>query len=435
MSGIWEALFKEEPQAWSTCIASNLEYLVGVLVRLPETIVVLTMAAILIVWDFVCTQVRSVADLLQLEEWWTLEHSVFTVLLVSSLVAVLRRGRGNWVNQVSQIGVLLQIMATFGCFAWLAAGLQGGVVFGGKLFFPTLALFSLAFQVTRALLLNTEKEMYGYVEKSADSNEKAASTFKTMGRFVCLEAAFCFLVATFGFPKEGDCLSWVALFPLVGALRLCNEYTKPEAAPASVTDNGTATIIPAEEKVEDVKEPAGTETEAAKPEAVVEEKKEEAKSGEVESPTEQPEPAAEGQATEQQPEEPAKVSICQKTRNAVCNVTGKVVASVKKVVGTGVCVACQGFNKVASLPWNHIVETVAAIGASAAIAYAYWTLTEDNLVWLMPFFNLAVPVIAGKVEAKNWLSGQTTFLVTEASHVAMAATQYYLFRSNISLPF
>jgi hypothetical protein len=49
----------------------------------------------------------------------------------------------------TQIGVELQLMATFGCFVWLAAGLQGGVVFGGKFFFPTLALLSLAFQVTR----------------------------------------------------------------------------------------------------------------------------------------------------------------------------------------------------------------------------------------------------------------------------------------------
>ena len=383
-------------------------------------------------------QMRNVSDLLQLEEWWTVEHSVFTFLLVSSLVAVLRRRRGNWVSQVSQIGVLLQIMASFGCFTWLAAGLQGGVVFGGKLFFPTLALFSLAFQVARALMLNTEKEMFGYVEKSHGSNEKAASTFRIMGRFVCLKAAFCFLVATFGLPREGDYLPLVALFPFLGALRLVTEYTKPEAARAAVTDNGAATAIPAEDKEEEVKEPSGTETETA----VGEEKKEEEKAGEAESPSEQPEPAAgepaaEEQAVEQQPqpEEPAKVSFCQKVRNAVSSGTGKVVAGVKAAAGTSARITCEGWNKVASLPWNNIAETVSALGASAALAYAYWTLTEDHLVWLMPFFNVAVPLIAAKVEGKKWLRGQTTFLITEACHVAMAATQYYLFRSNISLPF
>ena len=330
----------------------------------------------------------------------------------------------------------MQIMGSFGCFAWLAAGLQGGVVFGGKLFFPTLALFSLAFQVTRALMLNTEKEMFGYYEKSQDSNEKAASTFRLMGRFVCLKAAFCLLVATFGLPREGDCLSLITLFPLLGAIRLVIEYTKPEAAaPAAVTDNGTATLIPAEEKEAEAQEASETETEAAKPEAAVEEKKEEEKVVEAESPSDQPEEAAAEQAADPQPEEPTKVSICQKTRNAVCCITAKVVGGVKMAVGTGARVTCEGWNKVASLPWNYIVETVAALGASVAIAYAYWTLTEDNLVWLMPFLNLAVPLIAGKVEEKNWLSPQTTFLMTEASHVAMAATQYYLFRSNISLPF
>ena len=64
MSGIWETLFREEPQAWSTWISNNVEYLAGVLVRLPEAILVITMGAILFVWEFICTLVCTLTLIL-----------------------------------------------------------------------------------------------------------------------------------------------------------------------------------------------------------------------------------------------------------------------------------------------------------------------------------------------------------------------------------
>ena len=64
MSGIWETLFREEPQAWSTWISNNVEYLAGILVRLPEAILVITMGAILFVWEFICTLVCTLALIL-----------------------------------------------------------------------------------------------------------------------------------------------------------------------------------------------------------------------------------------------------------------------------------------------------------------------------------------------------------------------------------
>jgi uncharacterized membrane protein YesL len=45
----------------------------------------------------------------------------------------------------------IQVALTLGCFLWMAAGLQGGVVFGGKFFFPTLAIFSVGLQMVRAI--------------------------------------------------------------------------------------------------------------------------------------------------------------------------------------------------------------------------------------------------------------------------------------------
>lgn len=268
----------------------------------------------------------------------------------------------------------VQVMTSIGCFAWLAAGIQdNGDVFDGRLFYPTLALLSLAFQVTRAIMLAMEKEMFGYVEES-DSNGEAAGVFKNMGRLVCIMAAVSFLVATFGPPRKGDTLSFVAMFPVIGALRLLTVLTKPETASG-----------------DDEEKSSETETEASETEA--------------EDPIEHP-------------EEPASASIWQRTVNAFRSIGRAVV---------------EGWTFVTSLPWSHIVETVAAFGASLALTYAYWTLTEDALTWLASFFALFVPIIAGKAEAKDWLSSSSSFLILQGCHVTMALSQYHLFRCYILL--
>jgi len=432
MSGFWETLFRDEPQGWSACIVNHLDYYVGLLVALPGTIVALILSLLVIVWDFTCAQARAVSDLLQLDEWWTLEHSVFTFLLTASLLAILGRNKGTRLSLLCQIGVELQLMATFGCFVWLAAGLQGGVVFGGKFFFPTLALLSLAFQVTRGMQHLAEKEMYGYVEKSEDSSENAAKVFRTVSRFVCLKSSLCLCVATFGLPRDGDYLPLISLLPAVGFVRLILEYCRPEVV--VITDNGSATKLPAEEEPAEEAAPVAEEEAPVteEPAPVEAEKEEETKAvEETATPTAaaaDPEPET---AEEKKPEEPVKTSLCVKARNVVCCLTG----AAKGVAGKVLNVAVGASQKVVSLPWNFIIESTASVGTTAAMAFAYWTLTEDHAVWLMPLLTQAVPLLAGKAESKNLLTGRTVFIVKEASHVVMAATQYYLFRSYISLPF
>jgi len=50
-------------------------------------------------------QARAVSDLLQLDEWWTLEHSVFTFLLTASLLAILGRNKGTRLSLLCQVAV------------------------------------------------------------------------------------------------------------------------------------------------------------------------------------------------------------------------------------------------------------------------------------------------------------------------------------------
>jgi len=310
-----------------------------------------------------------------MEDWWTVEHSAVVVFMVSSVAAVLRRGRGNLAGHLSQICVLVQIMTSVGCFAWLAAGHRYGVVFNEKLFYPSLALLSMAFQVSRAIMYLSEKEMFGYADENSDIDGKSsAGVFKNVGRLVCIAATICFLAAVFGPPREGHHLSFVVLFPVVGAIRLVIVLTKSEDAASSEESS---------------------ETEASEPET---------------------EDAAE------RPEQKGEVSIWQRTVNAIWS-----------VARTALQASLGGWTLIVSLPWSRIVETVAAFGASAALTYAYWTLTEDHLTWLSSFFALFVPIVAGKAEAKKLLSGSTALLIIQGCQVTMAVSQYHLFRSYILL--
>lgn len=53
----------------------------------------------------------------------------------------------------------------------------------------------------------------------------------------------------------------------------------------------------------------------------------------------------------------------------------------------------------------------------------------------MPVVCHLVPYIAGKAQGKGWLTERGNCLAMELSHLGAAASQYYIFRTYISLPF
>ena len=58
MSGVWESLFREETkQEWS--IGVNVANLTNLIMEIPCTILALLSAAIIVVWEFILTQVKS----------------------------------------------------------------------------------------------------------------------------------------------------------------------------------------------------------------------------------------------------------------------------------------------------------------------------------------------------------------------------------------
>jgi len=294
---------------------------------------------------------------------------------------------------------------------------------------------SVAFQMIRIVQHHAEREIYGFGETTEAKEGKAAKVQDIFGRFVCLEMSLFFCLATFGLPKfdAENLLPLVSLFPVVAVVQQAFKYYQPEAAvPAvavvqtEITDNGNATKIQEEVVAE---EPANEE--AAAPAAPVvendiEEKKDEPEAkGDSDQVADDTKKADEDQ---QKPEEPAKPSF-------VVKACERVAAIVRGTVTKSKCVTVSLTHKIASLPWDLIVSKTASIGTALALTYAYWSLTEDYCVFAIPLVCHLVPILAGKAESKNWLSRRGAHLATEISLLAAAGTQYYLFRSNIALPF
>ena len=310
----------------------------------------------------------------------------------------------------------------------MAAGLQGGVIFGGKLFLPTLALFSVAFQMSRMIQYNAEKETTGYGVRQVAQEGPGAKIQKYFGHFVCLETSLFFCLATFGVPKFNaeDLVPLLTFFPAVAMTQQLLNYFQPEAAapveaavaPAQtdITDNGNATKVAEEEEptkeevaaVKDTKEEvAAVKDTEDKPLAVkdTEDKPADAPAEE----TAEAEPTPDGDAAvkkdeDAKPDEPAKPS-------AVCLVK----TAAAKLLCTAACLICATVNKIRavvvdaverilSLPWSYIVSMMSSLGTALALTYAYWILTEDYAVLIIPAVCHLLPMAAEKAQAKNWIS-------------------------------
>lgn len=156
---------------------------------------------------FLDVQAKVISDLLLLDEWWGLEHTVLLGYMGMNLIMFGKRKRGDWFNVFCQLNCILQVtllyfclanrgpfwkyhfviylqgLLTSGCFVWMAAGVQGGVVFGGKLFFPTVALLSMACQVSCGSLHSTLLKVFTFQCQTFRCQESSCmwSTRRCMG--------------------------------------------------------------------------------------------------------------------------------------------------------------------------------------------------------------------------------------------------------------
>ena len=428
MSGVWEALFQEEKQDWITCIVSSVTSLLNLLVELPCTLLALISSTLLLSWDYACQGAQQVSDLLALEEWWTLEHTLWvagTLYMMSWLT-----------NKQKNQGLLvilnhIQGMCIWGSFIFLINGVQGGVPFGGKLFHPTMAIFAVLLQCLIECFKGLAKELGGMGHDEQIPEGKTKTLFNILPKATAYEQMICLYIAVFGLPKLdmdlSDPTSLLVILPVLGMVWDGKKWQADLEAFDKVESNGTPPQIEAAAKEAEVAaEPA--KEEAAKAE---ESKADEPKADEKAADDKEKEEKKDGEAA---PAEAAKPNPLSQAMGAVCGLVCKVVGMVKCAVSKIIDLINVVKAKILALPWDCIISSVTSLGILAATAFAYWSLTEDHAALVSPALTLLGPLVLNKMQEKSWLDAKGVHLGNELLATSVAVIQYHLFRTYIALP-
>lgn len=414
MAGVWEALFQEEKQDFVSAIAGGVTALFNFAAEVPCILLAFLTTALTLGCDYASQGAQQACDLLGLEEWWTMEHTLIMAGLLWGIPFYYKRANGDWHHFWLQQMFGAGHLAHFGCMLYMILGFQGGIVFGGKFFFPTLAFLAVLHQGLRNMLTMIRKEIAGYAHDAKLADEKTKHMFELWEKAFCHISTALLFFATFGFPKfdlEADPTPWLAVFPVIAYHRLCVAHYDDICAKAAALNGTPPQVEAAKEKK--AEEPAAKKAEepAAKEEKKDEEKKDDAKA------------------------EPAKGNPINQAIDAVCGLVSSVFCLVTSAAGKVVsCVKCVR-DKVTSLPWETIFQVSSTIGVSVGMTLAYWNLTEDRIIFVAPVLTFLGPFLLGKLEDKGWLEAKGVHMGCELMHFVGSMLQFYIFRTYISLPF
>ena len=218
MTGYW--LFYEDESSWSSTISNVCSSIVNYGVEIPWCVCNTSNAFLASAVEYVTVAALAAYTFLGMDAWWRTEYSVLAACLLLDLPFALRRAKGNRLTLLSNWAMFLAYMFMFGSMYEIFAGVQGGVVFGGKLFYPTLALFAMSLQMTKMTLAMLDKEVYGNVaavkdEDRVDKYDRASRMFQDA---IKSESMMFLALATFGLPKleaDTDPVTWLFVFPLL----------------------------------------------------------------------------------------------------------------------------------------------------------------------------------------------------------------------------
>ncbi len=419
MGGYWETLFYEDDSSWTSALSNVCTTIVNYGVEIPWCVCATSSSALTAATEYATMAALTVYTFLGMESWWCCEYTVAVAFFFANLPYLLYRSKGNRLAAISMLAYFYGAFFLLGTMYELFAGLQGGVVFGGKLFYPTLAMFAVVCQMIKLEFQVLENDIYGYLARKED--DKVERFDKPMGLFRCslMNHAVLFMaVATFGLPKleaDTDPATWLFMIPLLAMYKEFFNYvgiTKPAATECKEANGDVVAEKKVEEKKEEKKaEPAKKEEpkkddKKAAPAAAADAKKDE------ETKTE----------TEVAKKEPALAGV----RNLACAVVDRC----RRAVG---CVACAGhcaYSRVAALPWDAITNVFFTLGINFTIAFMFWSLTEDPVALALPVFTLLLPKAARKYESK--LGADCSAVLLNFNFLALQSAQYYLFKSNIT---
>lgn len=419
MTGYWFAY--EDESTWSSAISNVCTTIVNYGVEIPWCVCNSSNALLATVVEYVTVAALTVYAFLGMEAWWRTEYTLLTAFFLMDLPFALQRAKGNRLALLSGWTFFLTSMFVLGASYELFAGVQGGVVFGGKLFYPTIALFAMSLQLTRVTIAMLDKEVYGYTSVKAEDRvekyDRASGMFQGAIKY---EAMMCMALATFGLPKleaDTDPITWLFVFPLLAIYKDTFKYYGIAGGKPCVAANGDVVSEKKEEPAakEDKKaeEPAKKEEKAA---AKKDDDKKEEGSGEEEKKAE--EPAA-----------PAKSSLVARAKGVACACLGTCLAAYGRFMAAADCALA----KVAALPWDMITNVVFTVGINVTFTFTLWTLTEDCAALSTPLFTLILPKILRKYEDK--VGADRAVVLLAANGTGFSALQYYLFKTNITQAF
>jgi hypothetical protein len=455
MGGYWD-VFYEDDNSWSSSLGNVCSTIVNYGVELPWCVCATSTTLITTVTEFLTMLALTVYTFLGMETWWCCEYTVAAVFTLMNLPFAVMRSKGSKLHFLSMLIATYTGLAHMGTMYELFAGLQGGVVFGGKLFYPTLAMFALATQSVRLYFVWLNHEVYGFLAaKEGDKMPKFDKAVTFLKEMLKDDALMLLAIATFGLPKleaDIDPATWLFMLPLLAAykdiLNYCGVFDKPTECKESNGEvmvekkvEAPAPVVAAAEKKEEKKaEPAAKKEEPKKKEEAKKEepkKKEEAKKEEPkkkeEAKKEEPKKDKKKEADTDKKEEEKPTEAVVTKESVVCRVMGLAchsVCSSLNIIRRGLCLVNGCYAKVAALPWDKITHVFFTLGINFTIALTLWTLTEDPIAIGAPLFSLVLPKVVKKYEGK--LGADNAALLLNLNTMAFFSTQYYLFKTNIT---
>lgn len=436
MAGVWETLFYEEKQDWISTIVNGVSTATNFALEVPCCLLALISTALIMAYDFTLQSASQVSDLLGLEEWWTLEHTLWAVAVAQSLPFFFKRAAGDKIKLLLQLAFLVQLLSMWGSLVYMLNGLQGGVVFGGKLFHPSVAFLGLTIQVIMMTLKQMRRDMAGYGHDKEVTDARFNEIYGVYEKMVKYEVAIAFFIGAFGMPKfdlNADPTTWLVAFPMIGIFSNYNSILdammpkseKPET-------NGAPPQVVEEKKAEEKKEESAEKPAEESAEKPAEEKKEESAEKSADASADKPAEEVKETAVSTEVKKPSPVN---QAIEAVCGLVCKAVGLVKCAIAHVISLVNLIKDKILGLPWDCILSLSSTLGVTGGMTFAYWSLTEDPLVLVAPSVALFAPYITEKMQEKKWLDAKGAHLTGELLKSMTLGIHYYIYRTYISLPF
>lgn len=404
--GYWSNFFYEDQNTWTSTVADVCSTIVSYGVEIPWCVCNNSWNVINTVTEYATFLFMLVSNALQLDVWWRVEFTAMLVLCLLNLPFYKYRSQGSSFKTLSQFLFMLTFLGLGGTFFQMTSGIQTGLLFGGKLFFPSLLLMSLVCQFVKLVLIQLDKEIYGWgYNEEVKKDERLTKTLTAFRNCCSAESVGFLALAAFGLPQweqNPDLSTWLVVIPFLSMYKDAKDYFDNNSlVDKSVTEKQNGDVV-AKETTKPV--------ETKKPEPAKDEKKA--------APEKSAEPATNST------EEPKKACGLKALGCNACATVCRLTSTVTRPI----CNAVFFINS--KVEWELITNLILRYGVVATFTWTFWTLTEDPIVLGFPLFSTFVPMaiskfVAGKV-SKNWET-----VLMEMCLCGSSGLQYYIYKSNI----